>query len=55
MMKVAFSNMGTTGQGNMQFFPSVNFWSGNQLTGTSEAIAQYVILAPMEVQVLVPA
>ena len=55
MMKVAYSNMGTTGTGQMQFFNAANFYNGSQPTGTSEATALYVILAPMEVQVLVPA
>ena len=51
---VAYSNLGTTGSGKMQYFRSVNFFSGPQLTGTGEATALYVILAPMEVQILIP-
>lgn len=54
-MTVAYSNLGTTGTGKMQYFPSVNFYSGTTLTGVGECIALYVILAPMEVQILVPA
>jgi glycosidase len=52
---VAYSNLGATGSGKMQFFPSVNFYSGPQFTGTGEAIALYIALAPMEVQILMPA
>ena len=52
VMKVAYSNMGTTGQGAMQLIPAANFYTGSQLTGTAEAIALFVILAPMEVQIL---
>lgn len=52
---VTYSNLGTTGSGKMQFFPSVNFYSGSQFTGSGEAIALYIALAPMEVQILMPA
>jgi len=51
---VAYSNLGTTGSGKMQYFPSVNFFSGAQFTGAGEATALYIVLAPMEVQILVP-
>jgi glycosidase len=54
-MTVAYSNLGTTGTGQMQFFPSVNFYVNNQFTGASEAVALYVVLAPMEVQIIIPA
>ena len=54
-MKVAYSNLGTTGTGKMQLFPAANFYTGNTLTGTGEATALYIVLAPMEVQILVPA
>ena len=54
-MKVAYSNLGTTGSGKMQFFPAANFYSGVQFTGTGECVALFVILAPMEVQILIPA
>jgi len=54
-LTVAYSNLGTTGSGKMQFFPSVNFYSGTRFTGTGEAVALYLVLAPMEVQILVPA
>lgn len=53
-MKVAYSNLGTTGTGKMQFFPSVNFYNGTQFTGTGECVALYIVLAPMEVQILIP-
>lgn len=53
-LQIAYSNLGTTGSGKMQFFPSANFYSGPQLTGTGETVALYVVLAPMEVQILVP-
>jgi len=52
---VAYSNLGTTGSGKMQFFPSVNFYSGTRFTGTGEAVALYIVLAPMEVQIIMPA
>jgi hypothetical protein len=55
MMKIAYSNLATTGGGQMQFFPSVNFYNGPQLTGTGECVALYTVLAPMEIQILVPA
>jgi glycosidase len=51
---VAYSNLGTTANGQMQYFQNVNFYSGSQLTGTGEAIALYIVLAPMEVQILTP-
>jgi glycosidase len=54
-MTVAYSNLGTTGSGRMQYFSSVNFYVNNQFTGASEAVALYVVLAPMEVQILTPA
>ena len=53
-MTVAYSNLGTTGTGRMQYFSTVNFYSDNLLTGSGEAVALYIILAPMEVQILVP-
>jgi glycosidase len=53
-MTVAYSNLGTTGSGQMQYFSSVNFYVNNQFTGASEAVALYVVLAPMEVQILMP-
>jgi len=52
---VAYSNFAATGTGRMQYFPSVNFYSGPQFTGSGEAVALYIILAPMEVQILLPA
>lgn len=54
-MTVTYSNLGTTGTGQLQFFPAANFYTGNQFTGAGEAVALYIILAPMEVQILVPA
>ena len=53
-MKVAYSNLGTPGEGEMKYFEAVNFYNGAMLTGSGEAIALYVILAPGEVQVLIP-
>ncbi|HEV2481563.1 MAG TPA: alpha-amylase family glycosyl hydrolase [Puia sp.] len=55
LFTVAYSNLGTTGTGRMQYFPSVNFYSGTQFTGAAEAIALHIVLAPMEVQILTPA
>jgi hypothetical protein len=54
-MKVAYSNLGTTGAGKMQYFASANFYSGDQPAGSGEVVALYVVLAPMEVQIIVPA
>jgi hypothetical protein len=54
-MKVAYSNIGTTGNGTMQLIKEANFYSGNQPTGKGDAVALFVVLAPMEVQVLIPA
>jgi len=64
-MVVAYSNKGTRGAGKMTFIPSANFYkntpaTGNQpatsqFTGTGEATALYIVLAPMEAQIIVPA
>ncbi|HWB91638.1 MAG TPA: alpha-amylase family glycosyl hydrolase, partial [Puia sp.] len=55
IMTVAYSNLGATGTGKMQFFPAANFYTGSRLTGTGEAVALYIVLAPMEVQIIIPA
>jgi glycosidase len=54
-MSVSYSNLGTTGTGNVQIITAANFYSGSTLTGTADTAALYVSLAPMEVQVLTPA
>lgn len=57
LMKVAYSNikLGTVATGKMQYNGAANFFDGTRFKGTAEAVSLYVILAPMEVQVLVPA
>jgi glycosidase len=54
-MKVAYSNLGNTGQGRMQFNGKANFYDKSEFKGIAEAVSLFVMLAPMEVQVLVPA
>ncbi|HEY4208113.1 MAG TPA: alpha-amylase family glycosyl hydrolase [Puia sp.] len=51
---VAYSNLGTNGTGKMEYFAAVNFYNGAQVS-VAEAVALYIVLAPMEVQILVPA
>ncbi|MDP4256263.1 MAG: alpha-amylase family glycosyl hydrolase [Bacteroidota bacterium] len=54
LMKVAYSNLGTAGQSRMQFNGTANFYDRSDLKGTGEAVYLFIMLAPMEVQVLVP-
>lgn len=54
-IKVAYSNMGTTGQGAAGIIDQATFYDGETKIGKGEAAALFVKLAPMEVQILVPA
>jgi len=53
-MVVAYSNLGMTGSATVRQISDARFFSGAQLTGTGEAAALPVGLAPMEVKVWVP-
>ncbi len=48
---VVYSNIGTTGNGVIQFIRA-SFYSGNTYSGTCEAATLYIKLAPMEVQII---
>jgi glycosidase len=54
LMKVAYSNMGTAGQGNVELINNVNFYDHDVFMGTGNIAALYIELAPMEVQIIVP-
>jgi glycosidase len=53
-MLVAYSNLGMTGSATVRQISEARFFSGEQLTGTGDASALPVGLAPMEVKVWVP-
>ena len=53
-MNVAYSNIGTRGQGTVQLIDNANFYDRDQQTGQGPTAALFVILAPMETQVIVP-
>jgi glycosidase len=52
LMKVAYSNVGTTGQGNIRMITAANFYDGDLFKGRGDAAALYIELAPMEVQII---
>ena len=51
---VAYSNMGTQGSGPVRAIPQATFHADDGSTSQGPAAALFVILAPMEVQVLAP-
>ena len=53
-MQVAYSNLGLAGSATVRVIYDARFFSGTQLTGTADASALPVELAPMEVKVWVP-
>ena len=53
-MLVAYSNLGKVGSATVRAISDARFFSGDQLTGTGDASALPVGLAPMEVKVWVP-
>src|SRR5271166_4145281 len=53
-MLVAYSNLGKAGSATVRAISDARFFSGDQLTGTGDASALPVGLAPMEVKVWVP-
>jgi hypothetical protein len=53
-MLVAYSNVGMTGSATVRQISDARFFSGEQLTGTGDAAALPVGLAPMEIKVWVP-
>jgi len=53
--KVRYSNLRTTGTGTVEVVPQARFFKEDGRVETSEAARPFVILAPMEIQVLVPA
>lgn len=53
-MTVAYSNLKTTGTGEVQLIQQARFYDSGNLVGTGQAAALYVELQPMEVQILIP-
>jgi hypothetical protein len=53
-MHIAYSNVGTAASGTVRRISDARFFSGGQLTGSADAAALPVGLAPKEVQVWVP-
>jgi glycosidase len=53
LMSVAYSNLNTSGSGNVQIISNANFYTGTQVT-SGQTAALYIKLAPMEVQILTP-
>lgn len=51
-MAVTYSNLGTTGRGQVQIISDAAFWEDGRLAGRGETAALFVRLAPMEVQIL---
>lgn len=52
-MKVAYSNLGSSGSKRVAHIQEARFYEGQELVGIGEAAARQVQLAPMEVQILV--
>ena len=53
-MLASYSNLGLAGSATVRIISDVRFFSGEQLTGTGDAAALPVALAPMELKVWVP-
>lgn len=53
-MRIAWGNLGTTGESDVQLISQARFYDGDTLRDTAEAAAIPVELAPSEVQLLVP-
>jgi hypothetical protein len=53
-MKVSYSNIGTVGSDNVQMIQGARFFNGNTVTTANETAVYFVILAPMEIQILTP-
>jgi hypothetical protein len=53
-MHLAYSNRGNAGSATVRRISGANFFSAAQFTGSADAAALPVKLAPMEVQVWVP-
>jgi hypothetical protein len=53
-MLVAYSNFHTPGNGAVQIAPA-DFYDGQTKIGSAETACLFVILAPMEIQVIIPA
>ena len=54
-LRVGYSNRGTTATSTTGFVPDARFFDHDALTGTGPATTAPIVLAPREVQVLVPA
>jgi hypothetical protein len=54
-MQVAYSNLGTTGTSVVQVVPQARFYKDDGTVDTTSTAALFVILAPMEILILVPA
>jgi hypothetical protein len=53
-LSVAYSNLDNSGAGEVQSKDGARFWENGRMTGSSDAAAIFVQLAPMEVQLLLP-
>jgi hypothetical protein len=53
-MRVAYSNVGTTGSGTVEVHPDARHHRDDGTVDAAPTAAVFVALAPMEVQVLVP-
>lgn len=54
-MQIAYSNCGSHGMRQVALIPDARFWEGDALKGQGETAALPVSLAPLEIQILVPA
>jgi len=54
-MQVAYSNLGTTGNGTVQLIPQARFFQDTGIVALASTAALRVNLASMEIQILVPA
>jgi glycosidase len=52
-LSVAYSNLNNSGSGQVQARDNARFWQNGQMTGSGDAAAVFVQLAPMEVQILI--
>jgi hypothetical protein len=53
-MTVAYSNVGTSGEREVQIVDEARFWENGQMVGAGRTAAVSVELAPMEIQLLAP-
>ena len=53
-MKVSYSNIGTVGSDHVQMIQGAKFFNGNTVITANETAVYFVILAPMEIQIIMP-